>query len=109
MVDMVGAPAIAAFIMRLLPMWKKFKAIAHTLPYDAAIMGDWCVPIEKISSITIPTLIAGGEKSPATLRNAVQLVADALPNRTLRVLKGQSHNVNTEVLASMLTDFFRQQ
>ncbi|MCK9410609.1 MAG: alpha/beta hydrolase, partial [Bacteroidetes bacterium] len=59
MVTMVGAPAIAAFIMQLLPMWKKLKAVAHTLPYDSAIMGNWSVPEEKISSITIPTLIAG--------------------------------------------------
>ena len=106
MVDMVGAPAIAAFIMRLLPMWKKFTTIAHTLPYDAAIMGDWSVPTEIVSAVTIPTLIAGGEKSPATLRNAVQLISESLPNGTLRVLEGQSHNVNTEILASMLTEFF---
>jgi len=109
MVDMVGAPAIAAFIMRMLPMWKKFKSIAHTLPYDAAIMGNWSVPTKIVSSITIPTLIAGGEKSPATLRNAVKLISEALPNGTLRVLEGQSHNVKIEILVPMLTEFFQKQ
>ena len=106
MVTMVGAPAIAAFIMQLLPMWKKLKAVAHTLPYDSAIMGNWSVPEEKISSITIPTLIAGGGKSPATLRNPVELIAKLLPNGTLKVLEGQTHNVSADVLAPILVEYF---
>ena len=106
MVTMVGAPAIAAFIMQLLPMWKKLKAVAHTLPYDSAIMGNWSVPEEKISSITIPTLIAGGGKSPATLRNPVELIAKLLPNGTLKVLEGQTHNVSADVLVPILVEYF---
>ncbi|MFA5835143.1 MAG: alpha/beta hydrolase [Bacteroidota bacterium] len=106
MVTMVGAPAIAAFIMQLMPMWKKLKAVAHTLPYDSAIMGNWSVPEEKISSITIPTLIAGGGKSPATLRNPVELIAKLLPNGTLKILEGQTHNVKAEVLAAIVIEFF---
>ena len=106
MVDMVGAPAIFAFIMKLMPAWKKLKAVAHTLPYDAAVMEDWTVPADRISRITTPTLIAGGSKSPSTLRNAVQSVSDALPNKTYRVLEGQTHNVKAEVLAPVLTEFF---
>ncbi len=106
MTAMVGLPAIFAFIMQLMPAWKKLKAIAHTLPYDAAIMGDYRVPTQRISTIKIPTLIAGGGKSPATLRNAVNAVADALPNKTLRILEDQTHNVKAEVLAPALTEFF---
>ena len=36
----VGAPAIVVAVMRLMPVWSKLKAVAHTLPYDAAIVGD---------------------------------------------------------------------
>lgn len=106
MVKMVGAPAIAAFIMGLMPMWKKLKAVAHTIPYDAAVMGDFTVPTERILKITTPALIAGGGKSPASLHNAVQLVADSLPNKTLKWLEGQTHNVKAEVLAPVLIEFF---
>ena len=106
MVDMVGAPAIVAFIMQLMPMWKKLKVIAHTLPYDSAIMGNWSVPEEEISSIIIPTLISGGAKSPATLRNPVELIAKLLPNGTLKVLEGQTHNVGADVLAPILIEYF---
>jgi hypothetical protein len=106
MVDMVGAPAIVAFIMKLMPVWKKIKAVAHTLVYDAAIMGDFSVPVADIYTVKTPTLIAGGAKSPATLHNAVQSVADALPNGTLRWLEGQTHNVKAELLAPVLVEFF---
>jgi len=26
--------------MRLMPMWSKLESVAHTLPFDAAIVGD---------------------------------------------------------------------
>lgn len=106
MVNMVGAPAIVPFIMKLMPAWKKLKAAAHTLPYDTAIMGDFTAPTERITKIKNRTLIAGGGKSPATLHNAVQSVADALPNKELRWLEDQTHNVNARVLASVLIQFF---
>src|SRR6202000_1669316 len=34
MKDMVGVPAFVVFIMQLMPIFKKLKAVAHTLPYD---------------------------------------------------------------------------
>lgn len=108
MVKMVGAPAIFGFIMQLMPMFKKLKAVAHTLPYDTAIMGDFTTPAEKISKITIPTLIMGGGKSPETLKSAVKSVAAALPNGDLRWLEGQTHNVSAAILAPILTEFFNQ-
>jgi pimeloyl-ACP methyl ester carboxylesterase len=106
MVKMVGAPAFVGFIMQLMPMFKKLKAVAHTLPYDTAIMGDFTTPAEQIAKITIPTLITGGGKSPETLKSAVKSVAAALPNGTLRWLEGQDHNVKAEVLAPVLIEFF---
>ncbi|MDP1677825.1 MAG: alpha/beta hydrolase [Bacteroidota bacterium] len=108
MVTMVGAPAIAAFVMQLMPMWKKLKGVAHTLPYDSAIMGDWSVPEENISSIKTPTLIAGGGKSPANLQDPVKLIAKLLSNGTLKMLEGQTHNVKAEVLIPEVMKFFKK-
>lgn len=107
MVKMVGVPAIFAFIMQLMPVWKKLKAVAHTLPHDAAIMGDFTVPVADIYTVKVPALVAGGEKSAAPLRKAVQSTADALPNGRLLWLKDQTHNVKAEVLAPLLIDFFK--
>jgi pimeloyl-ACP methyl ester carboxylesterase len=107
MTKMVGAPSIVAAFMSLLPMWSKLKAVAHTLPYDAAVMGDFSFPTARIASVKIPTLIMGGSKSQAVLQKAVQAVAQTLPHGTLRVLKGQTHNVKAEVLAPVLVGYFR--
>src|ERR1700730_19273356 len=37
---LVGVPAFFIAVMPLMPIWSKLKAIAHTLPYDGAIVGD---------------------------------------------------------------------
>jgi hypothetical protein len=36
---MVGVPAFAIPIMRIMPgVWRKLTAVAHTLPYDFAVI-----------------------------------------------------------------------
>ena len=106
LVDMVGMPAIFAYIMRVLPVWPKLKAVAHTLPYDAAVLGDFSLPRERAASVAVPTFVIGGEKSPVELRSAVSAVAQAVPRAELRMLKGQTHNVSVKVLAPVLVEFF---
>ena len=93
------------FVMQWMPMWSKLKAVAHTLAYDAAIMGDYSLPTQRAACITVPTLVMGGEKSPAVLRRAVQTVADAIPNAQRQILKGQTHDVKPDVLAPVLVAF----
>ncbi len=61
----IGIPSIFVFLMQLMPAWSKMKAVAHTLPYDAAIMEDFFLPAAKAASIRVPTLIAGGKKVKA--------------------------------------------
>jgi pimeloyl-ACP methyl ester carboxylesterase len=104
---MIGVPAIIVTVMRLMPVWSKLKALANTLPYDAAVMGDSSLPTDLLASVAVPTLVNGGEKSPEVLRNAVQAVADALPNARYSLLKGQNHNVSMKVLAPELLEYFK--
>jgi pimeloyl-ACP methyl ester carboxylesterase len=107
MKDVVGMPAVFAAAMPLMfPIWSKLKAVAHTLPYDAAVMGDYALPTERIASITMPLLVMDGEKSDVRLRHSVRAVADALPNAERQTLKGQTHNVSAAVLAPVLVRFF---
>lgn len=104
---MVGIPAFVVFVMRWIPgMWSKCKAVAHTLPYDAAIMGDFSLPVQRLASIKTPTLAINGEKSDVRLRAAVHELANALPNVKHCVLKGQSHNVSPATLTQPLVQFF---
>ena len=96
--------------MRFTPFWSKLKAVAHTLPYDWAVMGDTMsgrpLSREEWSSVTAPTLVMAGEKSPAQLRKAAEAIAEVLPHATHRVVAGQSHNVSMKALAPVLKTFF---
>ena len=106
--DMVGVPKFIVFIMGILPIFSKLKAVAHTLPYDAAVMGDWSIPAGLASNIKIPTLIGGGDKSPITLHHAVKQLAEIIPHNTFKIFKGQDHNINAKVLAPAMIEFLNQ-
>lgn len=106
----VGTPAIAVFVMSLLPMWKKLTRIAHTLPNDLEIIAphhqSQPLPAGKWAAVTIPTLVMDGGKSPAWMRNAMRAWAEALPNSVHQTLAGQTHMVKQDVLAPALVNFF---
>ena len=100
-------PAPAVFMMRLMPwIWRKLKAVAHTLPYDAAVMRGFRVPKQRLGAIRIPTLVMHGSKTDARLQRAAREVAAAIPGAQHRTLAGQTHNVNPEVLAPAVREFF---
>ena len=107
----VGTPAFAIFMMRLMPVWKQLTAVAHTIPYDFRILGDTGkgqpLPAQKWQSVTIPTLVADGGKSPTYMRNGMNALANVLPNAQYRTLPGQTHMVKAEVLAPVLIEFFQ--
>lgn len=102
----IGVPAIFVFILRLTPNWPKMKAIAASLPYDAAVCGDFNLPAKQLAAIKLPAIVIDSTKSPAMLRNAVKAAADALPNGEQVSLNGKVHDVPPEILVPALTDFF---
>ena len=102
----IGVPAIVPFILRLTPNWPKMKANANSLPYDAAVCGDFNIPTEQTVLVTIPTIVIDSEKSPKVLRDAVQAVAEAIPNGQRRTLKGTIHGVPPKVLVPVLVEFY---
>lgn len=107
----VGVPAPFVALMRPLPIWKRLEATAHTLPYDWAALGPqrmYGEPLrrEDFASVTVPTLVACGAKSPAVLQEGSWALADVLASAELRELPGVSHNVKMPVLAPALAEFF---
>ncbi|WP_276353828.1 alpha/beta fold hydrolase [Cohnella caldifontis] len=105
---MMGAPGFAVSIMRIMPFWARMRAVANSLPYDAAVMSDYSLPTERIAAVQVPTLVIGGGKSGVALRNAVKHVADHLPKGELLMLEGQNHNVSMNVLAPVLRNHFSE-
>jgi len=105
--DMVAVPAPFVVLMRLMFWtWRKLKAVAHTLPYDAAVMSGFEVPTARLASIRIPTLAMAGSKTTDRLKKAARAVADAVPGARHRELAGQTHMVNPAVLAPAVAEFF---
>jgi pimeloyl-ACP methyl ester carboxylesterase len=104
--DIMGMPGWLVTLFRFLPMWSKLKAVAPSLPYDSAIMGDFSLPAARAASLTMPTLVVSGDKSMPVLRAAAQRLAEAIPGAQLRTLPGQTHNVAAAALTPVLKEFF---
>jgi pimeloyl-ACP methyl ester carboxylesterase len=106
----VGVPGIFVALMPLLPVWSKLKAVAHTLVYDITLVKDnqrgQPLPAARWNSVTIPTLVADGGKSPAWMRNAMRALAGVLPNAKHRTVEGQTHMLKAEAIAPVLVEFF---
>lgn len=87
------------------PMWADMEAVAPTLAYDDAVMGDGTVPTDRLASLAAPVLAVAGGASPDWLREATRAVAEAAPDGTYRVLEDQTHMVDPDVLAPVLAEF----
>jgi pimeloyl-ACP methyl ester carboxylesterase len=106
----VGLPAVFVAMMRIMPAWSKLKDVAPTVIYDATIVDDYRngkpLPSDRWTSVTMPTLVAAGGKSPDWMRNAMRELADVL-DAEHRTLDGQTHVVKPEALAPVLVEFFQ--
>ncbi|MDQ6795845.1 MAG: alpha/beta hydrolase [Chloroflexota bacterium] len=91
---------------RSMPWWPAQEALAHTLAYDARVMGDYSLPKKAASSVTIPTLVLTGGASFPFMHETARALVDVLPKGQHRLLEGQEHNVSPEVLGPALIDFF---
>jgi pimeloyl-ACP methyl ester carboxylesterase len=106
----VRIPAEFIAEMRKSPMWPQIEAVAHTISYDGAVMGDTMsgspAPLARFASVTMPTLVMDGGASPQYMQHAAQALADVLPNVQYRTLEGQEHGAAPDVLVPVLTEFF---
>jgi pimeloyl-ACP methyl ester carboxylesterase len=106
----VGVPALAMAVMRCLPVWAKLTAVAHTLPYDGAMVRELQrgEPLSRSrwSSVRVPALAIHGRKSPVWMEGATRALAGALAKGELRSLEGQNHDVSARALAPVLSAFF---
>ena len=106
MTDVVRLPAEFVAYVKSQPFFQGSVKIAHTLPYDGRVMGDYLVPTELAGRVTAPTLVlAGGADFPPML-DAAQALAKAIPNGRYQHLEGQGHNVDPAVIGAALAEFF---
>jgi pimeloyl-ACP methyl ester carboxylesterase len=105
MSKVVGMPPEFVAQARSQPWWGATEAIAHTLAYDARIMRDHAVPTQLAAGVQVTTLVIAGTVIP-WMSVAASALAEALPYGHVRILEGQSHDVDPNVLAQALKEFF---
>jgi pimeloyl-ACP methyl ester carboxylesterase len=109
MTKVVGLPPEFVAFARTQPYWQAQEALAHTLAYDATVMGDYSLPTERAAAVPVPTLVIAGGASLPFLLEAARALADVIPDAQHRILEGQEHNVDPAVLAPVLVEFFNGQ
>lgn len=106
--SMVGVPAHVVDGMIKGPSWPAMEAVAPTLAYDSAAMGDdhgGAIPINLLTQVEAPTLVlVGGADHGFMIEVAGQLVG-ALSNGQLEHLVGAGHDVAGDVVANSITPF----
>ena len=86
------------------PYWPGMEALAHTLPYDAACLGDGLPPTDRFARIEQPTLVLTGGRDEFFER-ASDAIAAILPRAERRIMDGQGHVVDAKALAVVLEGF----
>jgi pimeloyl-ACP methyl ester carboxylesterase len=112
---LAGSSEEDAAAARSSPVWARCEAIAHTLAYDAACLGDSQPPTDRLAKITQPTLVATGGASPDSFvagggdffDRAADAIAACLPRAERQTIPGQTHTADPAVLAPVLERFFR--
>jgi pimeloyl-ACP methyl ester carboxylesterase len=110
----MGIPGFVVAMMRwLMPGWSKMADMAHTIPYDLAVLSGTQagrpLPAARWASVQTPVLVMVGGKSEAFFHTGAQALADLLACGRYRSLDGRDHGAPMtapKVLAAVVRDFF---
>ncbi|MEP6984532.1 MAG: alpha/beta hydrolase, partial [Chloroflexota bacterium] len=107
MAKVVGLPPEFVAGAKSSPWWPAQEAIAHTLAYDATVMGDYSLPESKVADLKMPTIVLDGGASFPFMHITADAIGSILKDKgTRKTLEGQQHNVDGAVLGAALTEFF---
>ena len=102
----VGMPADFVAFAKSQPWWAAQEALAHTLEYDAIIMGDYSLPEARVAEVKVPTIVINGSASMPFFQPSADAMVKLLAHGQRSTLEGQQHNVSADVLAPVLVNFF---
>ena len=103
----LGTPPGQIDAMRSGPSWPDLEAVAPTLLYDhAGIMGETLsIPTELTARVTVPALVMAGDAGFPFMRDTARTLSQTIPAGRVRILAGQNHRADPEVLAPALIEF----
>ena len=107
----VGASDEALAGMKASPAWPGMEAMAPTLAYDNAVVGDdRAVPVAIAAKVKARTLVMDGGASLQAMpfmRATADKLGKTIPGAQRRTIEGQAHDVSAKVLAPILLTFFK--
>jgi len=101
--------------MREAPFWPMMEAVAPSLVNDATVMfgRNFTPQKELLEKITIPVLALSGDVDmlpgvdTSFFAKAARAIASMTPHGKFQLLKGQNHDVKAEIIAPVLSEFYR--
>ncbi|HUQ06605.1 MAG TPA: alpha/beta hydrolase [Kofleriaceae bacterium] len=103
---MVGLPEPVIAQLRTAPFRGALEAMAHTLVYEARVLGDGTVPMDAARRVRVPTLALAAGLAPPFMRETAEALAREMPDARALVLDGATHDLVPDVLAPPLLRFF---
>jgi hypothetical protein len=96
---------------RAAPVWPSLEALAPTLAYDAACLGDGRVPAAALAEVRQPVLVATGAAADPHLGSsffdtAADALVAALPRAERAVVPRSGHVPEPAALAPLLRRFY---
>lgn len=106
----VGIPGPVLEQIKRSSAWPRMESLAHTLPYEGALMGSTQtgqpLPRDRWPHVSIPSLVMDGGASPKWFARAADALAELLPEAERRTFPDQHHGVSPSVLAGALIEHF---
>ena len=96
--------------LRAAPTWPARVGAAHTVPRALRAFGAQAFDPRRAAKISVPVLLLVGADSPEEIKADPELVAAALQDARIRVLKGQTHLAHLsdpETFAEQVLSFLR--
>ena len=106
----VGTSDEALAEMKASAAWPGTEAMAPTLAYDNAVVGDdRSIPVGIVTNIKAVTLVMDGGASLESMpfmRPTAYKLAKLIPNAQRLTIEGQDHDISSKILGPILLKFF---
>ncbi len=105
---LVGVPGQVVDDMRRAPHWPAMEAVAPSLAYDSAAMGDadgGTVPTVLLARAEVPALVVAGGPDDGFMLEVARSLVEGLPDGRLEHLVDAGHDAGPDVVVPALLPF----
>ncbi len=113
--EAMGIPAPVVGVMRLLPSWRRAKAMAHTLRYDFAVLDGTQtgnpLPGDRWTALKAPGVVMVGSRSEPFFHTGAKALAELVPSVEYVSLEGGHHGsavMSPTGIAAAIASAFRR-